>query len=562
MENSVKYNIHHRLLVAQQVHLLSMKMKSACLAFILLFAIPAVSQNIARPKLVVGIVVDQMRWDYLYRFQERYGKGGFKRLLKEGFSCENTFIPYTPTQTAAGHASIYTGSVPALHGIMGNNWYDRQLKRVVYCTEDAGAQTVGGNSAAGRMSPRNMWSTTIADELHLATNFRSKTIAIALKDRGSILPGGHTAEGAYWFDNANANWISSSFYMEQLPQWVNDFNNRKLPDAYLKEGWHTLFPLATYTQSRADSNMYEGKFPGGGSSFPHRTDHIVKNRYESFRYMPAANTYTLEMAKAAIPAEQLGQRGVTDFLAISFSAPDYIGHTFGPNSIEVEDTYLRLDRDLENLLQFLDNRIGKEQYLVFLTSDHGVAHNSTFIRNQKIPGGSYSHTALRKQIADSLQKIFGVSNIIAHYMNYQFYLDDSVINRAGLDKKAIKHFIADMLLKQPDVSRVVDLSDISNTTLPPQLEMMLQHSYHPKLSGDLQLIIRPQWSEGNRTGSTHGQWNPYDAHIPLVWFGWQIKKGKTNREVYMTDIAPTLAALLRIQMPNAAIGKVIEEVVK
>jgi predicted AlkP superfamily pyrophosphatase or phosphodiesterase len=529
--------------------------------FLLIAAgISAQAQNLGRPKLVVGIVVDQMRWDYLYRFYDRYSIGGFKRLLGEGFSCENTFIPYTPTVTAAGHTCIYTGSVPAVDGIMGNSWYDRHQKKIVYCTDDSSVQSVGSTSAAGKMSPVNLWSNTITDELRLATNFRNKTIAIALKDRGAILPGGHTANAAYWFDNATGGWISSTFYMEQLPQWVKKLNDKKLPDAYLKQNWNTLYPISTYVQSTADSNAYESKLPTEDYTFPHTTASFTTNKYENFRTTPYGNTYTFDMARAAVEAEQLGKGAVTDFLAISFSSTDYIGHTFGPNSIEAEDAYLRFDKNLESFLKYLDAAVGKGQYLLFLTADHGAAHNPGFLKDRKIPAGVFDEAFVRRQLGDSLQKNFGVKNLIVQSINYQLYLDDSLINQAGLDKKKVKQYIIAFLKKQPAISCAIDLEDLADFPLQDKLKMMLTNGYNQKLSGDIQFIFKPQWFESWRTGTTHGLWNPYDAHIPLLWFGWNVKPGKTNREVYMTDIAATVAALLHIQMPNGSVGKVIEEV--
>ena len=535
--------------------------KNILLSFYLICFLPAFSQNIQRPKLVVGLVIDQMRWDYLYRYYDRYSAGGFKRLLENGFNCGNTFIPYTPTYTAAGHSCIYTGSVPALNGIMGNSWYNRAQKKTVYCTDDSSARAVGSSSSAGRMSPRNLWSNTIGDELRLATNFRSKTISIALKDRGSILPGGHAANASYWFDNATGGWISSTYYMKELPAWMKKLNDRKRPDAYLKENWNTLYPINTYVQSTSDSNAYEGRLPGEDRSFPHITSNITHNQYETFRHMPGGNSFTFETARAAIEGEQLGSRGITDFLALSCSSPDHIGHTFGPNSIEIEDTYLRLDRDIAQFLTYLDNKIGKGQYLLFLSADHASAQNAAFLRDHNLPAGSFDHNAVRRRISDSLEKHFQIRGIIAHTINYQIYLDDSVIRQNKLDKQAVKQFLINFIIRHPAVSRVVDLEMMTQIPLPQKLKTMLVNGYNQKLSGDLQIILTPQWFENAQSGTTHGQWNPYDAHIPLIWFGWKIKKGQLNREVYMTDIAPTLAALLHVQMPNACVGNVIEEVV-
>jgi predicted AlkP superfamily pyrophosphatase or phosphodiesterase len=537
-------------------------MRKSIAAFLLLIVMSGHAQLPSKPKLVVGLVVDQMRWDFLYRFQDRYGAGGFRRMLGEGFSCENTFIPFTPTYTAPGHACVYTGSVPSLNGIVGNNWYDKAARQIVYCTDDTTVRGVGSNSAAGEMSPRNMWSTTITDELRLSNNFKSKTIGIALKDRGAILPVGHSANAAYWFDDATGGLISSTYYLQALPQWVQQLNAKKLPDTYMAKSWKTLFPIDTYTQSSTDSKPYEGSFPGGTPAFEHRTDTIKAGRYGAFRVTPYGNSYTVDAARAAIEGENLGGRGVTDFLAVSFSSPDYIGHTFGPNSVEVEDTYLRLDKDLSDFLVYLDTKIGKGQYLLFLTADHAVAHVPGFAQENKIPAGISNTVVLQKLLSDGLQKEFGDGNYIQMIINYQVFLNNELIQSKKLDREAIKRSVMQNLLSQPGIDKVVDLENIPGANLPQQVEMMLVNGYNQKLSGDIQFIYRPQWFEGFSRGTTHGSWNPYDSHIPLLWLGWGIRHGKSAREVYMTDIAPTVASLLEIQMPNASIGKVIEEVRK
>lgn len=529
---------------------------------ILLFSLSfcSIAQNISHPKLVVGIVIDQMRWDYLYRFYPRYTTGGFKRILTEGFSCENTFIPYTPTATGPGHSCVYTGSVPALHGIAGNTWYDRQQKKIVYCTDDNSVQSVGSNSTAGKMSPKNLWANTICDEIRLSQNFRNKTIAIALKDRGSILPGGHTANAAYWFDNATGGWISSTYYMQDLPDWVKAFNDKKLPDQYLHKNWNTLYASNTYNQSSADVEPYETNLIGGGNTFPHNTDTVTRNKYELFRSTPYGNTFTFDMAKAAIENEKLGASGVTDMLALSFSSTDYVGHGFGPNSMEVEDIYLRFDKDLSLFLTYLDTKIGKGQYLLFITADHGVAHVPAFNKEHHLPGGIVNESNMVKQLNDDLKAKYNVTGLITQIQNYQIYLDDNVITQNNLDKPALKQFIIQSLLKNDFIAIAFDLSNVQQSTIPERLKMVFTNGYNQKLSGDIQFTFKPQWFEGGEKGATHGLWNPYDSHIPLLWFGWNVRAGQTNREVYMYDIAPTIAAMLHVQMPNACIGKAIEEV--
>ncbi len=515
--------------------------------------------NAARPKLVVGIVIDQMRWDYLYRYSERYGANGFKRLLNEGFSCENTFLPYTPSYTAAGHTCIYTGSVPAITGIMGNNWYNRELNKDVYCTDDDKVTSVGSTSDAGKMSPENLWTTTVTDELRLATNFRSKVIGIALKDRGAILPAGHAANAAYWFDNANGAFITSTYYMEDLPVWAKQFNDQKLPDTYLQQNWNTLYPVKTYSQSTADDKLYEADFPGGGTSFPHVTATITKDKYNALRSTPYGNALTLDMARAAVEGESLGQTTNTDFLAVSLSSTDYVGHAFGPNSVEAEDTYLRLDNDLSSFFTWLDGKIGKGQYTVFLTADHGVAHVPAFLKENKIPAGTMTEKAIETNLDEMLEKRFKIQNGVKRVMNYQVYLNSNI---AAEDLQKVKDAVIEQLLTYAAIAGAIDLKQLAQTSIPANIKNMLVNGYNQKLSGDVQFIFKPQWFDGGNKGTTHGLWNPYDSHIPLVWYGWGIKKGKTNRETYMTDISATVSALLHIQMPSGCIGKVIEEVIQ
>lgn len=519
----------------------------------------AFNETPERPKLVVGIVIDQMRWDYLYRYANRYSPNGFKRLMNDGFTCENTFIPYTPTSTAPGHTCIYTGSVPAIHGIPGNTWYSRQLNREVYCTEDSLAASIGSTSDAGKMSPANLWTTTVTDELRLATNFRSKVIGIALKDRGAILPAGHAANAAYWFDNANGAFITSSYYMKDLPEWAKQFNSRKLPDQYLQQNWNTLYPIDSYTQSSGDAKNYESNFPSGGTVFPHITANILKDKYNALRSTPFGNTLTMEMAKAAIEGEKLGQNANTDFLTVSFSSTDYIGHAFGPNAVEAEDAYLRLDKDLGTFLNFLDTKIGKGQYTVFLSADHGAAHVPGFVKENKMPGGVMNEKMIETGLNEMIENKFKIKNAVEHITNYQVYLNRNIPEAGELK---IKKAVIDYLLTYPSIAGATDLQKLSEAPFPSVLKNMLVNGYNQKLSGDIQYIYKPQWFEGAEKGTTHGLWNPYDSHIPLLWFGWGIKKGKTNRETYMTDIAATLSALLHIQMPNGCIGHVIEEVLQ
>jgi predicted AlkP superfamily pyrophosphatase or phosphodiesterase len=521
--------------------------------------------KIARPKLVVGIVIDQMRWDFLYRYYDRYkSNGGFRRMLDKGFSCENTFIPYAPTVTACGHTCIYTGSVPAVHGITGNAWWDKLQRRSVYCTEDTTVKTIGSPEGAnGRQSPRNMLVTTICDELKIATNFRSKVIGVAFKDRGGILPAGHSANAAYWMDSRNGNWITSDYYgMTELPAWVQQFNNRKLADAYYRKGWNTLYPLNTYVQSTADQKPYEWTpFGATATGFPYNLSAFVGTNYGMIHYTPYGNTITFEMAKAAIEGEALGKDSITDFLAVSFSSTDYIGHSFGPNSIEIEDTYLRLDQELGEFFRYLDARIGAGQYVSFLSADHGVANVPGFMQENRLPGRPMDEAPYVAEMAPLLKQQFGADKLILSSHNYQIHLDHRLMDSLKIDAKAVKKWIAAYLEKKESIARAFDLEDVMLEPMPQKMKEMFARGYYPTRSGDVLFILKPHWIDGRGTGTTHGLWNPYDAHIPLLWYGWGIKQGRSNREVYMTDIAPTIAALLRIQMPGGCVGEVITEVI-
>lgn len=529
------------------------------------FLFAQAAKNVQRPKLVVGIVVDQMRWDYLYRYYERYGDGGFKRLLNDGFSCENTLINYLPSYTAVGHSVIFTGSIPAIDGIVGNDWIDQISGKSWYCTEDTSVQTVGTTGNSGQMSPHNLLVSTITDELRLASNFQSRVIGVSLKDRASILPAGHAATGAFWFDDASARFITSTYYMQDLPDWVKKFNVADEPQKLVGNGWNTLYPLNTYSQSTADNVTWEGKFKGEkGPVFPHDMKNIYQDDHGSIRSTPYGNTLTLDFAKAAVNGYNLGKEKATDFLTINCASTDYVGHKYGPNSIEVEDTYLRLDKDFATFFQFLDQKVGKGNYLVFLTADHGAAHAIGFMKEHHIPADFLVSKKITGPLNDLLNKQFGAENLVSSYTNYHFSFDLKKINENKLDYEAVKKSAVSFLQKQPGIQFAVDIEHIGEAPIPEPLKTNIINGYNSKRCGPVMILADPGWFGGNEggTGTTHGNWNPYDTHIPLVFMGWGIKHGITNRTVRMSDISPTLAALLHIQMPNGNVGEVIGEVMK
>ncbi|HMH24780.1 MAG TPA: alkaline phosphatase PafA [Puia sp.] len=515
------------------------------------------------PKLIVGIVVDQMRWDYLHRYQSRYGPGGFLRLLGEGYTCENTLISHLPSFTAVGHSTIYTGSVPAIHGITGNDWTDQASGRPQYCTGDSTVESVGTPTATGKMSPHNLLATTITDELRISSNYQSKVVGISLKDRASILPAGHNPTGAFWMDDSTGNFVTSTWYMKELPEWVQRFNQLRLPQKLVAGGWNTLYPIASYTQSTADDVPWEGLGSGETAPvFPHDVAKFYQHHHDAIRSTPFGNTLTLDFARAAVEGYSLGQGKATDFLAINCASTDYVGHEYGPNSIEVEDTYLRLDKDLATFFDYLDKKIGKGNYLVFLTADHGGSHAINYMKANHFPADFLQTANIKTGLDNFLYKKFGVYGIVLNSMNYyiNFNLKTIALNHLSMD--SIRKETVSFLQQQPGIQFAVDLSNMAANPLPEPIRQMVINGYNYRRCGDVTFIPEPGWFSGSARGTTHGTWNLQDIHIPLVFMGWGIKHGASFRTIHMTDIAPTIAALLRIQMPNGCVGSVIEEVMK
>ena len=545
-------------------------MKSAIFYFftsILLFSNCKFSETpVKKPKLVIGIVIDQMRYDYLTRFADRYGKDGFNRILKNGFSLENAHYNMIPTYTAVGHASIYAGTSPNNHGIISNNWYDKVLKKSIYCVDDANYKTIGNEGIVGQKSPHRLYTTTVADQLQLAQNMQGKTIGIAIKDRSAILPVGHTANAAYWYDAGNKNqWITSSFYMEELPDWVKAFNSNNKADAYLNETWETLYDINTYTQSRADNNIYENNLNGQEKPvFPKDLKKLREqnDNFSLIKTIPAGNTYTVDFAKAAIKGEQLGKSKFTDFLAVSFSSTDYVGHRYGVASVETEDTYLRLDKDLAHFFNFLDTEVGKENYTLFLTADHAAVHVPSYLQSLKIPAHYLSTKKLKKFLSDITQKYFNSKELIENISNYQIFLNQEKIEALGFNKNTVAQRLADEVLSFDKIYKAVTARTLQTTNFTEGIMHALQQGYNPKFSGDVLMIPYPATLNYSRKGTSHGSGYSYDTHVPLIFYGNGIKKGVSKKIYKIIDIAPTISNLLKIEAPNGTSGNIIDEVLK
>ncbi len=535
------------------------------LSFLLLCLSITFNAHAQKPKLIVGIVVDQMRVDYLTRYESKFGEGGFKKLMKGGYFNKNTNYNYVPTYTGPGHAAIFTGSVPRVNGIIANDWYDKKTGKSLYCTEDETVNTVGSTSKAGKMSPKNLLTTTIGDELRLATNMQAKVIGISQKDRASILPAGHIANAAYWYDGSNGAFISSTFYMKELPTWVAAFNDKKLPEKYLSQNWTTLLPIASYSESLSDDNVFEGLFKGEDKPiFPHKLAELKeKNKgLNMIRATPFGNSLTKDFAIEAISNEQLGADAITDFLSVSFSSTDYVGHQYGINAIETEDTYLRLDKDLEVLIDYLEKNIGKDNFVIFLTADHGGAHNAAYLQSLKVPAGFINEKMIEDSIKAHLKQLYG-DTLVLSYSNQQIFLNHTTLSKNKLKLKEVTMEAARYALTLEGVANAYSLYDVVSASQSNDVALSrIFMGYNDVRSGDVMLNYLPAYVDYMKTGTTHGAAYSYDTHVPLLWYGWKIKQGSSYEPVNISDIAPTVASFLDISFPNGCVGKPIGGLVK
>ncbi len=524
------------------------------------------SATTSKPKLIVGIVVDQMRWDYINQFKPYFtSQQGFLRFMNEGASCNNNLIPYVPTVTACGHTAVYTGATPALHGITGNQWYDNYKQRNVYCVEDPTVQSVGvEGSPAGKMSPVNVWTSTIGDEIKLSTNFKSKVIGISIKDRGAIIPAGHSADGAFWYDSKSGNFISSTYYGKNLPTWVSDYNAAHRVDSLYAKGWNLSLAKSVYEENcDGEINPYEATPLGTEQKgFPYTLNQFIGKDYGKIASTPYGNSLVLELAEKALIGAQMGQDDKTDLLAISFSSPDYIGHSFGPNSWETMDGYIKLDAMIAQLFASLDKQVGKNNYTVFLTADHAVANIPDYAKKHKIPGGLISESGLKKELGQLLIKKGMDEKLIAAIGEYNIHFNHPLMDSLHVDQEDLVEIVRNYVEQKPGILQVVESREAAEAALPASLRERIVNGYNPQRSGDLFIVTKSGYMDGYATGTNHGVFYNYDAHIPLLWYGNGIKKGQVNTTNYMTDIAPTVTTLLGIQMPSGSIGKPILEVLK
>jgi predicted AlkP superfamily pyrophosphatase or phosphodiesterase len=534
------------------------RIKAIIIGLVMMASIDSMAQ---KPKLIVGIVVDQMRYDYLNQYWDNFGEDGFKRLVNDGYNCKNMHYNYVPTYTGPGHAAIYTGTTPSTNGIISNNWFDKESGTLIYCVDDSSQTTIGSTSINGKKSSHLNLTTTFTDELKL-TNMESKVISIALKDRGAVLPGGHMPNGSYWFDDATGKWISSSAFVSKLPSWVIKYNESEKAKEYLSGQWTTLLDIEKYTFSEPDISNYEGVLLGEQKAvFPHDLNSLFSTtqNWNLIRNTPFGNTITMELAKEALKAELLGKDNNTDILAVSFSATDYVGHTFGPQAVEHQDTYLRLDQDIASLLNELDKQVGEANYVVFLTADHGAVRVPNLLLDNNIPAGYFNGIAVLNNTNNYLSALHGGGNWIKAFNNYQFFLNTELLLEKDIDIESVERELVRYAMTIKGVSNAYTSNDLI-TGKGGKPMSLIQLGYNQKRSGNVAIALEPGWIYYGPTGTTHGSAYTYDTHVPMLWYGAGIKKGSTTREMYITDIASTVSIMLDISFPNGNIGKPISEV--
>lgn len=521
-----------------------------------------------RPRLVIGIVIEQLRFDQLEKFRDRFEENGIRRLLNEGTYYKNAGYDYMLTQSAPGHATIATGTQPSFHGITADSWYLPLKNEMVYCTQDSKVDPVGGSYESGLHSPVNLISSTFSDELAMATNKKAKIFSVGLKESSSIFSSGHYANGVFWYDNTTGTWMSSTWYIDSLPSWVNDFNASKFAESFLNNPWTLLREKSSYSDCLPDTSKFETGFDGV-TWFPYDLKKMsqkgllnIKRDYSILRETPFGNTLTRDFAVRLIQEEQLGRDDITDFLSINFSATDYIGHRFGPTSVESADALLRLDQDISRLLKFLNDSLGKRNILVYFTSAHGVSEIPSVLEQNRIPTGYFRQTQAMQLLKSYLNAVYGQGDWVKGYYENQVFLNRVLIEDAKIPLEDIQKKVSRFLVQFTGVSSaypysVFEANDFGNGHL-----KRIVNSFSPQRSGDIIITLNPGWIEKGDYVANHNSPYEYDSHVPLIWYGWAVNRATVTRKVSITDIAATLSSLCRVPFPNACTGEPLIELMR
>jgi predicted AlkP superfamily pyrophosphatase or phosphodiesterase len=518
-------------------------------------------QPATRPKLVVVIVIDQFRPDYLQRFRPHFGRGGFNLLLSRGARFTEAAYQHAVTLTCPGHAVVLTGAHPSVNGIVANQWYDATSGKQVYCAADSSATLIGASGTG--LSPRNLIGSTVGDELK-RSNGGSRIITMAGKDRSAIMLGGHLADGVYWM--VDSLFVTSHYYMKELPQWVRNFNASGRVGSYAGKSWYRLLPRSAYAMMGPDNVAVEQNVAGMGRIFPHPLALDTSARFlDAFKSSPYQNEVLLEFAMAAVSNEKLGEDEDPDLLGISLSANDLIGHAFGPNSHEVMDVTVRTDRLLGDFFAFLDKRIGLPNVLIVLTADHGVAPLPEVVRDSRIRAGRLDPSRIAAATEAALRSRYGAPpppGWLAHMAPPWIYLNVKALEQRGIPIEEAERTGREAVKGVQGAHQALTATELlrqqrNGTASGPVF------SFHPDRSGNIYYELKPYIVPGQEsTGTTHGSPWSYDTRVPLLWLGASVKPGAQRGPVSMIDVAPTLSFLLGIDRPSGARGRVLKEMLR
>ena len=552
--------------------------------FLLLTAANGYSQsNFSKPpKLILQITVDQLRGDMPGSVYDRLGKDGFRYLYQKGIVYENAHHRHANTETVVGHATLATGADPADHGMIGNIWFDKELNRVVYNIEDDRYSLVGEGGGVDKKaeldptqklagtdgrSPAAILSTTFSDELALRTHGKAKIFGVSVKDRGAVTMAGHAGK-AFWFSKSKGGFVTSTYYYDAFPPWVNEWNKKKIALAYADTSWELMQDKSKYTYGDFDDMPYETNLPGYGVVFPHPFGKADGKMFTTLlTCSPAGDELCLNFAQDLVVKEDLGKDEITDYLSISFSSTDYVGHIFGPSSLESEDNLLRLDKTLSELFAFIDKQVGLKNTLIVLSADHGAAAVPAQLNEFGIDAQYFVPDNLDKEKAiEQIKSKYGIAEELISGFNHPYiYLNNEIIEQHQLDIDEVSRAIAEELVKFKGVAYAVPSIDLVEGKIPDtRLYRQILRNFNPKRSGDIYLVLEPHWFvndfDGLTVASTHGSPWRYDTFVPVIFAGNGLAAKTVFREVQTVDIALTLSKYLKIKAPSGATGSPLTEV--
>ncbi len=517
-----------------------------------------------RPKLVIGIVVSEMRYDYLDRYWDKFGDSGFKRIINNGMVCKNAHHDYLIAESSAGFATIATGAYPANHGLVADYWYERLKDKIQSSIRDEKVATLVGEYESGKFSPVNLKYSTLSDELRVANKFESKVISVSMDPRAAVISGGHTANASYWYGDITGKWISSTYYLDSMVSWVDTFNHKAFSDIYLEKTWETLYPIEDYTESLEDTSAYE-KGINGQINFPYdlaslSTPKRKQTDYSILKATPFGNSLTKDFAISAIVEEELGKDDVPDWLSLNFAAGSFLGDKYSSWSVEMEDMYLRLDMDLGHFLDFIDREIGMKNVLIYLTAENAVSHDPAYLMNKRIPSGYFNYNSAIMLLRSYLNVIYGQGDWVKFYYSKQIYLNRVLIDNSKLSLSEFQERVARFILQFEGVSNVLTSTDLIRNNYTKGEFEKIQKTYNQKRSGDVILQLNPGWAESGAE-KEHGSSYNFDTHVPLIFYGWKTGRAEISRKISVTDIMPTIAYFLNISRPQSVQGSIIHELV-